>query len=97
MVNMPRYCSTPMGGSTKPEVNSHERRFDIGRSAGTLATWRNVVDTVANFAYFTLLWSTIGGGRTIGMRLPGWRDKIAETVVVHVVRGDGRTQRSPSA
>ena len=34
-----------------------------------LATWRNFVDTVASFAYFTLLWSGITGGQTLGMRL----------------------------
>jgi len=38
-----------------------------------LATWRSFVDTVASFAYFTLFWSTLGGGRTIGMRLLGLR------------------------
>lgn len=38
-----------------------------------LTSWRNFIDTVASFAYFTLMWSTVGGGRTIGMRLLGLR------------------------
>ena len=38
-----------------------------------LTSWRNFIDTVASFAYFTLLWSTVGGRRTVGMRLLGLR------------------------
>jgi uncharacterized RDD family membrane protein YckC len=34
-----------------------------------LATWRNFVDTAASFVYFTVLWSAITGGQTLGMRL----------------------------
>jgi uncharacterized RDD family membrane protein YckC len=38
-----------------------------------ITTWRNFIDTAASFVYFTLLWSTVGGGRTVGMRLLGLR------------------------
>ena len=45
-----------------------------------LVAWRNFIDTVVGFAYFTVLWSAIGGGQTLGMRLFG----------LYVVGVDGR-------
>lgn len=45
-----------------------------------LATWHSFVDTVVSFVYFTVLWSTITGGQTLGMRLLNLR----------VVGADGR-------
>jgi uncharacterized RDD family membrane protein YckC len=45
-----------------------------------LVTWRTFLETVVGFAYFTVLWSAIGGGQTLGMRLFG----------LHVVGTDGR-------
>jgi uncharacterized RDD family membrane protein YckC len=45
-----------------------------------LVAWRNFVETAASFAYFTVLWSWIGGGQTLGMRLFG----------LHVVGADGQ-------
>jgi len=45
-----------------------------------LVAWRNFIETVVGFAYFTVLWSAIGGGQTLGMRLFG----------LHVVGADGR-------
>jgi len=45
-----------------------------------LVAWRNFIETVIGFAYFTFFWSAFGGGQTIGMRLFG----------LHVVAADGR-------
>lgn len=44
-----------------------------------LVAWRNFLETALSFLYFTILWSSIGGGQTLGMRLLGLR----------VVRADG--------
>ena len=37
------------------------------------STWRNFLETIIGFGYFTLFWSRIGGGQTLGMRLLGLR------------------------
>jgi uncharacterized RDD family membrane protein YckC len=34
-----------------------------------LAAWRTTIETLVGLVYFTVLWSSIGGGRTLGMRL----------------------------
>lgn len=38
-----------------------------------LVAWRNFLETALSFLYFTILWSTLGGGQTLGMRLLGLR------------------------
>lgn len=40
------------------------------------------IETIATFLFFTLLWSNIGGGQTLGMRLLGLRvvDRDGKTV-----------------
>lgn len=38
-----------------------------------LVAWRNFLETALSFLYFTIFWSTIGGGQTLGMRLLGLR------------------------
>jgi len=45
-----------------------------------LVAWRNLIETLIGFAYFTLFWSAFGGGQTLGMRLLG----------LQVVGTDGR-------
>ena len=45
-----------------------------------LVAWRNFIESLIGFAYFTLFWSAFGGGRTLGMRLLG----------LQVVGADGR-------
>jgi uncharacterized RDD family membrane protein YckC len=52
----------------------------LGDQWFTFVAWRNFIETVIGFAYFTLFWSTIGGGQTLGMRIFG----------LHVVGADGR-------
>jgi uncharacterized RDD family membrane protein YckC len=40
------------------------------------------IETIASFLYMTLLWSSIGGGQTLGMRLLGLRvvDREGKTI-----------------
>ena len=40
------------------------------------------IETIASFLFFTLLWSSIGGGQTLGMRLLGLRvvDREGKTI-----------------
>ena len=43
-----------------------------------LVAWRNFLETALSFLYFTIFWSTIGGGQTLGMRLLGLRVERAD-------------------
>jgi uncharacterized RDD family membrane protein YckC len=40
------------------------------------------IETIASFLFFTILWSSVGGGQTLGMRLLGLRvvDREGKTV-----------------